>query len=158
MKLNLGCGEDVREGFYNVDIRPLPGVDLVANACKLPTIASNSVDFIVAQHLLEYIPRARMVEALYEWRRLLKSGGVLEVRVVDLEDVTKEMYMNTKSGEMGLHHEMVLSMLYGRQDNPHDVRFNGFTQQFLEGVLTGCGYEINNCVKEDYDVIVTAIK
>ena len=30
-KLNLGCGKDIREGFTNVDIRPLPGVDIVAD-------------------------------------------------------------------------------------------------------------------------------
>ncbi len=158
VQLNLGCGDDIRKGFHNIDIRPIPGVDLVANACKLPIYKTESVNFIVAQHLLEYIPRKRMVMALSEWWRVLGYGGVLELRVTDIEAVTKEMYASTISGEMGLHHEMVLAFLYGKQDGEHDVCFNGFTQQFLEGVLTGLNFKIDNYIKEEYDLIVTAIK
>jgi hypothetical protein len=31
MKLNLGCGRDIKQGFVNLDYMPLPGVDVVAD-------------------------------------------------------------------------------------------------------------------------------
>lgn len=35
-KLNLGCGTDIREGYVNLDIAKLPGVDIVWNLDKTP--------------------------------------------------------------------------------------------------------------------------
>jgi len=158
-KLNLGCGTDIREEFANVDIQALPDVDLVADVMELDFIPDRSVDFIVAQHLLEYIPRPRMVETLNEWKRILSVNSVLEVRVTDISLVVKQLYLNEKvSKEMGLHSEMVLSLLYGKQINDYDIRYNGFTSEFLQGVLAGCGFRIINVAHEDYDVVISAQK
>ncbi len=30
-KLNLGCGKDIRKGYINLDLKKLPGVDIVHN-------------------------------------------------------------------------------------------------------------------------------
>ncbi len=158
IKLNLGSGPDVRAGFINIDIQPFAGVDIIQDASVLTQYANESVDFMVAQHLLEYIPRPRMVATLTEWLRVLKPGAPLEIRVSDLSKITQSLYLNSISDEMGLHHEMVISMLYGKQKNPHDIRYNGFTSDFLQGVLVGLGYTLNFVVSEGYDVIITAVK
>ncbi len=158
MKLNLGAGTDIRPDFLNVDIKNLPGINIVSDASNLPSLEDNSVEFIVAQHLLEYIPRANMTMALHEWKRLLKKHASLEIRVTDFAQLTKALYLNTVSPEMGLHHEMVLALIYGHQIDKNDIRFNGFTSEFLQGVLTGVDLKIINVVIEDYDLIVTAIK
>ena len=159
-KLNLGCGIDVREEEYiNIDIQPLPDIDLVADVMELHFIPDGSISYIVAQHLLEYIPRPRMVETLNEWKRMLSVDSVLEIRVTDIGLVTKQLYLNDQvSKEMGLHNEMVLSLLYGKQLDEYDTRYNGFTSEFLQGVLTGCGFKIIGVVHEDYDVIISAMK
>ena len=36
MRLNLGCGRDVREGYVNVDSLRLSGVDVVTDLFKMP--------------------------------------------------------------------------------------------------------------------------
>ncbi len=157
--LNLGCRTDIRPGFINIDIQPFPGVDKVRDACDLKDMADSSVDFIVAQHLLEYLPRKKMIAALTEWLRVLKPGHPLEIRVTDLAKVTQSLYLNTSvSDEMGLHHEMVISLLYGKQIDDWDTRYNGFTSDFLQGVLAGIGYTINFVVSEGYDVVITVVK
>jgi ubiquinone/menaquinone biosynthesis C-methylase UbiE len=158
VKLNIGCGEDIREDFVNIDVQSFPGVQKIRAGNDLHDYADNSVDFIVASHLLEYIPRKEMLSYLTEWQRVLKPECALEIRVTDLAQLTKALYLNTISKEMGLHHEMVLSLIYGRQSTDHDIRQNGFTGEFLQGILTGLGFRIVNSVVEEYDIIVTAVK
>lgn len=158
VKLNLGCGADARPGFVNIDIQSFPGVDIIQDVSALAQFTDSSVDFMVAQHLLEYIPRPLMIKTLTEWFRILKPGAPLEIRVSDLSKITQSLYLNGISDEMGLHHEMVISMLYGKQKNIHDIRYNGFTSDFLQGVLVGLGYTLNFVVSEGYDVIITAVK
>jgi predicted SAM-dependent methyltransferase len=158
VKLNLGCGTDIRPGFINIDIQEFPGVTKICDAIALSEFENDSVDFIVAQHLLEYIPRKHILSALAEWFRVLKKNAPLEIRITDLANVTRSLYLNGISDEMGLHHEMVVSLLYGKQRDQYDVRYNGFTPDFIQGVLVGVGYTINNVVLESYDVIITVVK
>lgn len=158
IQLNLGCHKDIRKDFVNIDIQDYPGVDKVQDASSLSEYADSSVDFIVAQHLLEYVRRKKTVATLAEWLRVLKPGAPLEIRVTDLSKITTSLYLYNISDEMGLHHEMIVSFLYGKQKDEADIRYNGFTSDFLQGMLTGIGYVINNVVTEEYDVIITAVK
>jgi SAM-dependent methyltransferase len=59
VRVNLGCGRDIRLGWVNLDLVALPGVDVVADLddcanTPLP-FADSSVDEIFASHLLEHI-------------------------------------------------------------------------------------------------------
>lgn len=159
-KLNLGCGgSDIRTDAVNVDIQMFSGVDAAMNAFDLRVIDNDSVDFIVVQHLLEYIPRKHMLAAINEWRRILKPRvGHLEIRVTDISQLTKAMYLCGISKEMGLSDEMVIALLYGQQLDEYDIRYNGFTSSFLQGLLTGCGLVVVNNVIEDIDIIITGCK
>jgi hypothetical protein len=157
-KLNLGSGADIREEYTNIDIQPFKDTDIVADVMDLSFIPDESIEYIVAQHILEYIPRVAMVDTLQEWKRLLFVGCVLEVRVTDIGLVTRQMYLNQISSEMGMHDEMVISLLYGKQLDSYDIRHNGFTSEFLQGILVGVGFEIIGAVHEDYDIIISAKK
>lgn len=84
-KLNLGSNDYRYPGFLNVDIRDVPGVDIVDDVTKLEKIEDNSVDHIIAEAILEHISPDRTVETLKLWTRKLKSGGVIEVMVPDGE-------------------------------------------------------------------------
>lgn len=158
MKLNLGAGEDQRPGFKNIDIRSLPGLDYIQDVVTLNQFENNSVSFIVAQHLLEYLPRKSLLPFLTECRRVLRNKAALEIRVTDYSLLTKQLYLNDISKEMGLYHEMVLALLYGKQEHEYDIRYNGFSSEFLQGVLVGAGFRTINLAKEDFDIILTSIK
>jgi SAM-dependent methyltransferase len=83
VKLNLGCGRDIRDGWINVDAVDLPGVDVVANlddcAVKPLPFADNSVDEFLLSHLLEHI--SRPLPLMQELWRIAKPGAVITVRV-----------------------------------------------------------------------------
>lgn len=55
--IDLGCGENKQPGFIGVDIRPLPGVDVVQDLLVFPwEIPDECATRIMASHLVEHIP------------------------------------------------------------------------------------------------------
>ena len=65
-------------GFINVDVAPVPGVDVASNAARLP-FPSGSVDSIACPALLEHVEDpARVVTEMF---RVLKPGGETQVVV-----------------------------------------------------------------------------
>jgi len=72
-----GAGLDL-PGFVNVDVAPVPGVNIVANASRLPFPAS-SCDLIACLALLEHVEDPETVIA--EMHRVLRDGGEAQVVV-----------------------------------------------------------------------------
>lgn len=60
VRLNLGCGKLTfpnEEGWINVDLQSLEGVDRVVNLFEFPwPFEDNSADYMIASHLVEHIP------------------------------------------------------------------------------------------------------
>lgn len=83
-RLNLGAGLRHLEGYTSVDADPSTHPDLVANVLHLVSIDSESVDEVLAIHLLEHLHRWDAPAALREWFRVLKPGGKLALELPDL--------------------------------------------------------------------------
>jgi SAM-dependent methyltransferase len=58
---------------------PKVGKQFVAEACNLSTVSDEMYDFVLASHVLEHI--ANPLQALQEWKRVLKPNGVLVIVV-----------------------------------------------------------------------------
>ena len=56
MKLNLGCGKDIKEGYTNVDFIKNQGVDKIHDLNKYPyPFKDNSVSEIYARDIMEHL-------------------------------------------------------------------------------------------------------
>lgn len=79
VNLLLGANYNARAGYINVDIEPLPGIDVICDLEKPWPWADESVDHILAEDIFEHLhdPFHSMNEA---WR-VLKPGGVLNLRL-----------------------------------------------------------------------------
>ncbi|MCB1866628.1 MAG: methyltransferase domain-containing protein [Chromatiales bacterium] len=79
-RLHLGCGTDPRFGYWNVDIAPLPQVDVQLDLARgrLP-FADASIDEVLCIDILEHLDR--YPELLAEIHRVLKPGGTLHAQV-----------------------------------------------------------------------------
>jgi SAM-dependent methyltransferase len=83
MRLNIGAGYDVREGYINVDWTKRPGINLVLNLDATPwPWDDNSVSEILALNLLEHLEMNRVWPEIY---RILKPGGRIKIEVVNGE-------------------------------------------------------------------------
>ncbi len=79
-KLNLGCGNQPKKGWINLDISPGKGVDVIHDLNKLPyPFKDNSIDAIYAEYVLEHIPN--ILGALKELYRICKNGAVIDIIV-----------------------------------------------------------------------------
>jgi SAM-dependent methyltransferase len=75
--LNIGSGvHKPHPNILNVDIFYYVGVDIVANAERLP-LRANSVDAIVCESLLEHVPAPEKI--VHEMYRVLKPGGKMYI-------------------------------------------------------------------------------
>ncbi|MFA6412079.1 MAG: methyltransferase domain-containing protein [Syntrophales bacterium] len=88
IKLDICGGEfPYGNGFLNVDIRPLPHVDVVADITKGLHLADNTVDEILSCGTLEHFYIPTVIEVLKEMQRILKPGGKLTVGVPNLKTI-----------------------------------------------------------------------
>jgi predicted SAM-dependent methyltransferase len=109
MKLHLGCGDKHIEGYINIDIRYLPGVDEVDNVARLRKYKPNSISVIYASHVLEHFNRWEYMNVLERWYEILEPNGILRLGVPDFEEIVN-YYQKTKDLRA------ISGMLYGGQD------------------------------------------
>lgn len=79
MKLNLGCGRNIREGWINVDRSLLHGVDVVADLEGPLPFAEDSADEILLSHVIEHIHDT--LGLMQELHRIAKPESRLIVAV-----------------------------------------------------------------------------
>lgn len=139
-KLNLGSGWDIREGWVNIDMNASHNPDIVADATRLTQIEDNFAGYAVAQDILEHIHRDRCMTALREWNRVLRPGGLLEVRTTDVIEVVNLMNKPEWSNPDG--HNTLLRCMFGTQGYEGDFHLNGFTQIWLTDALVKAGFDV----------------
>lgn len=92
IKLHLGCGEEKREGWINIDINKKVDPDLAADVKNLGMFTDGSVDEIECCHLFEHLTYPEAVKAMKEWHRILKQGGRLYLELPNLERCVEILY------------------------------------------------------------------
>ena len=135
VRLNLGSGHVPLEGFVNVDMRELPGVDVIALLDDLP-VHEGSVAEIFSSHVLEHFPKEELTRRLLPyWRSLLRPGGMFRAVVPDIA----AMASGYSSGTIGF--ETFREVLYGGQEYNGDTHYNGFSAAHLSSLLVDAGFE-----------------
>jgi predicted SAM-dependent methyltransferase len=134
VRLNLGCGHVPLPGFVNVDMRGLPGVDIIAPVDDVP-IKRGSVAEIFSSHLLEHFPQEELRRNLLPyWCSLLASGGIFRAVVPDGE----AMLAKAADGSYAFHD--FREVLFGSQDYTGDFHYNMLTPDSLSELLNEAGF------------------
>ena len=137
IRLDIGCGPTVEEGWIGVD--PMPGEradDLIVDrpAWNLPYDAA-TVDEIRCRHALEHFDPAMLDETMREWLRVLKPGGTVLVTVPDAAYVLQ--YLIDHPIEQWSH-----TMVYGRMVYAGDDHRTAWSQEKLENLLFRNGFAL----------------
>ena len=83
IKINLGCGENKRRGFVNVDRSKEVKPDICEDVTVIPWKwgSESSIDLIFADNLFEHIREESLLKVMKECHRVLKPGGLLQIIV-----------------------------------------------------------------------------
>lgn len=124
IKLDIGCGveETKKKGYLGVDWYT-DAADVKAKMWELP-YKDGEVDEIYSAQALEHVAKYRVMEVLTEWKRVLKIGGTLELRIPDLEWACM----------WWLRHQSTswdMDIIYGTQKHDGEFHKTGFTPKII---------------------------
>ena len=78
-RANLGCGQDYREGWHNVDVRPHAHADENADLDEFPwPWPDNCFESVLMDNVIEHLQDR--YQALHELHRVVEPGGMAVLR------------------------------------------------------------------------------
>lgn len=133
VKLNIGSGRARLEGWINVDIQHLPGVDLVADVTE--GLQFSNAEAVFAEHFLEHLTFDAAVSFLLEAHRVLGDGGWIRLSTPNLDWVWATHYR--LEGEPGSRADAALALNRAFHGWRHQFLWN---REILAQALTVCGF------------------
>jgi predicted SAM-dependent methyltransferase len=137
-KLNLGCGTDLRQGYVNVDMNAWHNPDVLADVRNTQFLPTGFYDEILANDVLEHLPRTDTLNTLVQWNRPLRMGGILELRVPSVLGVAD--LLSRRENQAPAKQEELIQCLFGTQAYTGDFHFTSFTKVLLEHYLEKAGF------------------
>ncbi|MCG6872321.1 MAG: methyltransferase domain-containing protein [Gammaproteobacteria bacterium] len=152
VRLNLGCGDKLLAGYVNVDAvaqRAGARPDVRCDLRRLEPFADDSVDEILAVHVVEHFWRWEVEAVLAEWRRVLRPGGRLVLECPDLLEACRRLLAEPAlAAAAGPQGQRSMWVLYGDPAwrDPLMVHRWGYSADSLAQLLAACGFR--NCRRE----------
>ncbi len=176
LRYNLGCGDDIRPYYCNVDFRKTGPSVLEYDLSKFPwTFAEDeSADEVMMLDFLEHFPYRDTKRILMECYRILKPGGELVIQVPDAEILSKVMlehhFQCNRCGtwindmtcvpkdtecrkcnqQISNMKEAAMMRLFGGQDYPGNTHYTCFTRVMLALKAGDCGFQGMTLEEEEH--------
>jgi len=165
MKLHLGCGKNVLDGYVNVD-KYVTGENIRnMDILKLPW-GDEEVDEILAEHVVEHLSFSEEGIFFAEAYRLLKPGGMLSVEVPDIEWVLVEFIKQSdnfidfyQAGSLDHYFGngptsdnrwgILTTHIWGNQNGEGQFHKNGYTEKKIKRIARLIGFS-NVVIEHDF--------
>lgn len=140
LKLNIGCGGDIRDGWLNIDAIDNNGVDVIADVTDLSMFPDECSVVVENNHIIEHISYRDTLVVLKEWIRLLKIGGEFILRCPDVGKMCQRYSEGSwVIGPDGTERN-IINVLYGNFEDPiYGVHRAGFDKALINRYLRECG-------------------
>ena len=148
VRLHVGCGSRIFEGYLNVDgeyMREDQRVIIhdITTAFPLP---ENTVSEILSVHVLEHITRGRVKLMLQEWYRILRPGGFVAIEWPDFLKMCQEVVSNPHclftDADRRLQKRSILGIYGDNERYPDPVMWHkwGYSEESMSRLLMECGF------------------
>ncbi|GAB4209803.1 MAG: hypothetical protein OHK0022_41540 [Roseiflexaceae bacterium] len=135
VRVNLASGEKPWPDYINVDFRPVPQADVLADVRRLP-FEPGSLAEIASAHLVEHFREHQFrTVVLPYWKQLLRPNGALRIICPNWQAMLDRL----QRGEMPLATFKLLT--FGGQDYEGDDHFAMYTPETLSALLRGVGFQ-----------------
>lgn len=134
LRLHVGAGRARLEGWVNLDIQALPGVDVVADVTR--GLGFTDVEAIYAEHFLEHLRVDQAIEFLAECRRCLAPGGRLRLSTPNLDWVWITHYHPEAPADVKRREALITNRAF------HGWRHRFlWNRELLAAALEACGFD-----------------
>lgn len=164
LTLNVGCGDRTYDEYppghkcINYDERNLKVVDEVGNVKDLSRFPDEHFDYILASDIIEHFPITETPAVLKEWRRVLKTDGIIEFRLPNIEAICRDYIKRIEENRNDMRNVPITHyfswLLYGGQDYPGNFHYVGYDKRFFKYVTSQAGLEEFDWKKEGYNMVV----
>jgi hypothetical protein len=153
MKLNLESGNDLRNGYVNVnlgivDLKSVPQNTrfVVGNFRNLdPIVKDGQAEEIVFNPPFNRIGPAEAMKVLTHWKNKLGVGGVLKLVFCDIRRLGQILH----SGEIPL--QEAHSLIFGSPNAPHQSLIDA---QIMKNIGESLGLSVKSISAKDYVVTI----
>lgn len=151
IKLNLGAGNKPlphSAGWINIDLCPPSSYDRSKyiynkdDVQRLETIQSESVNEILASHVIEHIHPSQVQGTLRLWYDKLEDGGLIALEQPDIIKCCMNVLQMCTSDDPRLYLNNGLWGIYGNSTHPGDMMGHqwGYTPESLANLLENAGF------------------
>ncbi len=145
VRLNLGCGDKIIDGYINVDVVESRGgkkPDVLCDLHRLTVFDDEFADEILAVHVVEHFWQWEIVEILKEWTRVLKPGGRMILECPNLISAAQEFLKDPDRAALGgPEGQRSMWVFYGDPGwrDPLMIHRWGYTPRSLAAVMQAAG-------------------
>jgi predicted SAM-dependent methyltransferase len=153
IKVVIGTRTYIGPDWIHVDIDPFYlhatdgkcyDVDIVADARNIP-LPDNHADIVFSSECLEHFSWKEYQDALKEWCRILKPGGLIRIEVPDFFNACKKLLaLDSLEGDRALQ-----QIFFAGQTNQYDFHYVGLTSRMLVDDFEKLGFEIIDIIEAD---------
>lgn len=150
LKLNLGCGPDVKDGYINIDTCPINDRVIKMDIRDLK-YEKESVDEIYARDVIEHLSLEDAKKSIKNWSEISKTGAKLFIQTICWDGIIRAYYANV------WNMEIVNYMLFAGKNwvdgssRPEDFHKSVYSSQFLISFLRKNQYDIDKIEVQSID-------
>ena len=160
MKINVGCGANILDGYKNIDVLPQSNVVMRGTLINMP-FEDACADEILAEHIFEHMDFKQEPEAWAECHRVLKPNGRLVIETPDFEWVCKQFikakdefnefyqvgavdhyFGNGRS--LNQRWGILSTMIWGNQNGEGQYHKRGYTEAKLRAISELFDFEVES--------------
>ena len=144
MRVELASGERPHNGYFHCDMRILESTNLVCRVEVLP-FAEDSVEVLLASHIIEHFSYREINKVLEEWYRVLRPGG-------DILIITPNFaYVAHGYVEGWMDYVESRNRMFGGQDYPGNFHCTMFDSSSMGNALETAGFKNIRDVTSNYE-------
>lgn len=147
-KLQLGCGDNLLNGWLNTDVAPVTDAYFLDAAQPFP-FRDEAMDVVFAEHLIEELALDVIFKMFKEVHRVLKLGGVIRLAFYSPENLVQMRNGKTNADFCNAYKEVPFRDSSFRRRNEANRRRNGLLESlcmyFLQQWRSYCKYSAQCC-------------